>query len=227
MTTKICSKCKNPQDIDTSFHKDARSIDGYTFQCKSCRINSSKIYYKTERGKEQHRLQEAIRRSDDPRLNLLALAKQRSKRKNIEFSITLEDIIIPDVCPVLGITIQSNNKLIDSSPTLDRINNNLGYVIGNIMVISWRANRLKSDASVIELEKILTYMYEKLPEFRTKSGTRKQQRPSKFYTYNGKSQGLIDWAEEYNIPYSTLNSRINTMKWSIEKALLTEVKHKK
>lgn len=228
MKTKICSKCKDAQDIDISFHKDARTIDGYTSQCKSCRINSSKIYYKTERGKEQHRLQESIRRSDNPKANLLALAKQRAKRKNIEFSITAEDINIPNVCPVLGIDIRSNSKLNDNSPSIDRINNSLGYIPGNVMVISWRANRLKSDGSTLELEKILSYMYKHLPEFRTKTGRRKQERPSKFYTYNGKSQGLIDWADEYKMPYGVLNTRINRDGWEFEKAISTPVrKHRK
>lgn len=225
--TKKCSKCEIVKDIQSSFHKDSSTKDGYTAQCKLCRHESSKRYYKTERGKEQHRVYESIRRECNHRKMIFDLAKQRAKKKNIEFTITLDDIIIPDVCPVFGIKFDlSNNKLSNNSPTLDRVNNKIGYTKENIRVISWRANRLKSDGTIIEIEKIIAYMYENLPEFRTKTGTRRQQRPSKYYTYNGKAQGLTDWAEEYNLPYGVLNTRVNRDGWDFERAILTPVKTK-
>jgi len=39
------------------------------------------------------------------------------------------------------------------------------------------------------------------------------------FTYNGKTQLLIEWAEEYRINYHTLWCRIYRYKWSIEKSL--------
>jgi len=220
---KKCSKCKTNKNYK-DFHSDLSTKDGYTYQCKACRNKSSRNYLKTERGRYVHRTQEKIRRSVNPKSMLLNLAKQRAKRKGLDFCLRCSDFDIPDMCPVLGIPIFSSEKLTDNSPTIDRINNTVGYVANNIMVISWRANRLKSDASASELEKILTYMYENLPEYRTATGVRRQTRPTKFYTLNGKSQGLIDWAEEYDIAYSTLNSRVNRSGWSLEKALLTPVR---
>lgn len=41
-------------------------------------------------------------------------------------------------------------------------------------------------------------------------------------TYRGKTQNLRAWSEELNIPYFCLRSRLNTMKWSVEKAFTTE-----
>jgi hypothetical protein len=47
---------------------------------------------------------------------------------------------------------------LDSSPSLDRLVPALGYVIGNIHVISNRANTLKNNASIKELECVIEYM---------------------------------------------------------------------
>ncbi len=81
-------------------------------------------------------------------------AKCRAKKKNIEFSISKEDIIIPDVCPILGISIKRNEQsgFHSDSPSLDRINPDKGYTKDNIRVISNRANLLKSNATIKELE---------------------------------------------------------------------------
>jgi len=48
----------------------------------------------------------------------------------------------------------------NSRPSLDRKVPALGYVKTNIFVISFRANRIKSDSTVEELKSILTYMEE-------------------------------------------------------------------
>jgi hypothetical protein len=46
----------------------------------------------------------------------------------------------------------------------------------------------------------------------------------RWFEYNGEKKLLQEWAEEVNIPYKTLVSRIYRNKWSIEKALTTPVK---
>lgn len=92
---------------------------------------------------------------------LIVMAKQRAKKRGLEFSIKKENITIPDICPVLGIPLKPGSGVgghCDSSPTLDRVDNSKGYVVGNIRVISFRANTLKSDATIEEIEKILNYM---------------------------------------------------------------------
>ena len=84
---------------------------------------------------------------------MLARAKSRAKQNNIPFNLTLEDIIIPDTCPLLGIKIESTkNKNSPNNPSLDRIIPSKGYVKGNIWIISNRANTLKNDATIQELE---------------------------------------------------------------------------
>lgn len=69
--------------------------------------------------------------------------------------------MIPEFCPVLGIKLDTpkmGKKRPDGKPSIDRVDNSKGYVKGNVIVVSWRANRLKCDASIGELEAIVAYM---------------------------------------------------------------------
>ena len=91
-------------------------------------------------------------------------AKKRAKQKDFEFNLELDDIPeIPEFCPVLGIKITPNNTNapLDSSPSLDRIDSTKGYIKGNVRIISNRANRIKADATIEELRKVLED-YEKI-----------------------------------------------------------------
>lgn len=78
---------------------------------------------------------------------LLASARARAAKYGRAFDIELCDIVIPDTCPVLKIPM--------NSPSLDRIDSAKGYVKGNVRVISARANLLKSNATVGEIELVL------------------------------------------------------------------------
>lgn len=88
-------------------------------------------------------------------------AKRRAKDFGVPFDITFRDIDIPTHCPVLGIELISGRgtkKSSDNSPSLDRIIPEKGYVVGNICVISSRANRFKQEMTVEDLRKVLTYI---------------------------------------------------------------------
>ena len=95
----------------------------------------------------------------DPRKAMLEAARHRAKVHNLPCTITLSDIKIPEVCPILGIPLQIGlGTQSDFSPSLDRLIPELGYVLGNIYVISYRANRIKNDASLAELEAVVRYL---------------------------------------------------------------------
>jgi hypothetical protein len=84
--------------------------------------------------------------------------KSRAKAFGKDFNLDHSDIVIPDFCPVLGIPLSLNNNgagYHSNSPSLDRIDNSKGYVKGNVRVISARANLLKNDATIEELELVL------------------------------------------------------------------------
>lgn len=77
-------------------------------------------------------------------------AKKRAKEQHLPFELSIEDIqaLIPEnrVCPVLGIQMQQNGRAFaDDSMSLDRLKPELGYVKDNIAVISYLANRIKSN----------------------------------------------------------------------------------
>jgi hypothetical protein len=98
-------------------------------------------------------------RNKHPAKYLLQSAKSRAKKKGWEFNLEESDIVIPEVCPVLGIPLtlrNDGNK--DSSPSLDRIDSNKGYIKGNIQIISWRANNLKADGTLEEFIKLVEFM---------------------------------------------------------------------
>jgi hypothetical protein len=88
---------------------------------------------------------------------MLTRAKSRAKQKNIPFNLTLEDIEVPETCPLLGIPIEIQPKkgYHPNSPSLDKIIPEKGYIKGNVWVISNRANTLKNDATLQELKTLV------------------------------------------------------------------------
>lgn len=81
-------------------------------------------------------------------------AKKRAKEKNIIFSISEDDIILPEFCPFLGIKLTTSNIRGTSRrdvASLDRIDPTKGYVKGNVEVISHLANSMKNNASPEDL----------------------------------------------------------------------------
>lgn len=94
---------------------------------------------------------------------LVNASKQRAVKNNIEHSITLEDLkeLYPKdgKCPVFGFDLEFGDAgFRDASPSVDKIDPTKGYTKDNIQIISWKANRLKTDASIEELEMILSFM---------------------------------------------------------------------
>ena len=98
------------------------------------------------------------KRQENPEYYLWKSAKKRAKDKQLDFDIEVSDIIIPQFCPLLNIPIVhkvGKGCRCKNSPSLDRLDNSLGYVKGNIVVVSWRANFLKSDAEFQELQQLV------------------------------------------------------------------------
>lgn len=105
------------------------------------------IHYPEQR--EQKLLKQKEWKLNNMERYLVRNAQNRSKKYGLPFDITHEDIIIPEFCPYLGIKLMPLSKW--SSPSLDRIVPELGYIKGNIQVISTKANTMKSNATQDEL----------------------------------------------------------------------------
>ena len=104
---------------------------------------------------EYHLKNDRRRRKEQPEYFMWKAAKKRARDKQLDFDIEVSDIIIPQFCPLLNIPIihkTGTGKTSPNSPSLDRFDNSLGYVKGNIVVMSWRANKLKSNAEFQELQ---------------------------------------------------------------------------
>lgn len=89
-------------------------------------------------------------KSKTPEYRLWMGALHRARKNGREFTLTLGDITIPEMCPVF--------KTPMVSPSLDRVDNSKGYTKENVRVISLRANILKSSGSAEEFEAIISYI---------------------------------------------------------------------
>jgi len=86
-------------------------------------------------------------------------ARARAKENDLEFTITSDNIVFPEVCPVLGIPLTfSNGKYRDdNSPSLDRLDFTKGYTPENTIVVSMRANRIRNNGTIEEHVKIVNF----------------------------------------------------------------------
>jgi len=163
---KKCSKCGGPGPFGTN----RAEKDGLQKWCKPCQKQWAANHYKKNkktilartaayRDARPEQYKEYERRSHEryPGLRLWRHARLRATRLNLPFDIKPADIVIPKKCPLLGVPLAAGKgKVGPASPTLDRMIPALGYVKGNIWVISHRANAVKNDASLAELELLTT-----------------------------------------------------------------------
>jgi hypothetical protein len=101
-----------------------------------------------------------------PEYRMHQRAKQRCRESGKEFTISVDDIKIPDKCPILGIELNMNSGrsgAYRNSPSLDRKDNNKGYTKDNIWVISQRANVMKNSASWEELKAFAQWIIDTAP----------------------------------------------------------------
>ena len=94
--------------------------------------------------------------------NKMMTAKNIPKDDRVRF---LEEVELPDNCPMLGVPLNYEggngegwHGRTDNSPSIDQIRPSKGYTKDNIQIISWRANRIKNDATPEELVKISQFM---------------------------------------------------------------------
>jgi len=87
--------------------------------------------------------------------------KSSAKKRNIIFDLEMSDLnnlSFPITCPVLDIPIFFNSgKAQDNSISIDRIDSKRGYIKDNIVVVSNRANTLKRDATLDEMQRLVEF----------------------------------------------------------------------
>lgn len=161
--TKICTRCSFEKNIEC-FYKKTASNDGFGVWCKKCSNEHKKLWNRnlSKERKKQDVLKSKERRKKNRVEYVLYNAKSRAKAKNLEFDLTVDNIFLPEYCPVLGIKLEWNeNKTKANSYSIDRVDNTKGYTHDNTIIVSLRANRLKNDATLEELKSVYEF-YEKL-----------------------------------------------------------------
>lgn len=94
-------------------------------------------------------------------------ALTRSRRYKLAFDAVLVDVLSvfpPSKCPACGVTlnytVNATTHRNPAIPSIDRVDNALGYTVENTRIICFRCNRIKSDASLADLKSLVAYMEE-------------------------------------------------------------------
>ncbi len=120
-----------------------------------------------EKNKKSHLKSMRDKYKNNRLASLLNAARNRASSSGMEFNILEEDLSIPSHCPFLGIPISTEvtDKFNRSPNTLSihRLDSTKGYVRFNVVVCSWRANKLIGDATAEEIE-LINKEYQRIKE---------------------------------------------------------------
>lgn len=145
-TVKACRVCGSTEN--KFYRRDSGRLRSECAECVKAKVGK---WYRAGGGTLLH----AQRTSRLPHV-MWSGARVRARRAGLEFTITPGDIRIPERCPILGFVMVRAGGTRCLSPSVDRLDNSRGYVRGNVWVISDRANRLKSDATLSELRLLVS-----------------------------------------------------------------------
>lgn len=125
--------------------------------------NPEKAAAKQLRGYNKRKLtrkeDRVIWNNDNKEYLLLEYARRRAKTQKVPCTISIEDIFIPEYCPLTGLKLQRHEgKNQEDSASIDKVIPHLGYVPGNVRVISKKANRRKQDMLRADVVKLLDYI---------------------------------------------------------------------
>lgn len=145
---KQCGVCFETKPL-SSFYKNKNAKDGHQNLCAECSLARTKSN------------QKAALSNCKIAISLLS-AKARAKRLGLPFTIKPSDIKQPKRCPIFGMVLNYGGMgrgygAKPDAASLDRIYPEKGYVPGNVVVISWKANRAKSMLTPSELSKMAAF----------------------------------------------------------------------
>lgn len=126
-------------------HDSKRTVaTGNCYECQQ--LASNKCYHDAKKDIEKRKKQ------------ILTNVRQRANRDNVPFDLEVEDLVWNKTCPIFGYEISYDKADRDRSPSLDKTIPSLGYVKGNVVVMSNRANRAKWDMSPSEIGELYEYI---------------------------------------------------------------------
>lgn len=161
---KICQKHSNPFRYLSSRGCTKCRYEKHRDPVYRAKCNAKMRKWRANNPEKSKASSRALKEAN-PLRQMYYSAKWRAKQRNIPFGLAFEDVerAFPanGRCPVLGIKITAvgyRKKAQKDSASLDRIRPELGYVVGNIQIISWRANALKSNATLEELRSMVRHL---------------------------------------------------------------------
>lgn len=157
---KICRKCTTPKPVE-EFQIDRRLKSGRTSLCKPCASDYANDWHRANREHHNQKMTSWRRaqRHTNPEKFLLTSARRRARETNRPFALKLSDMVMPEICPALKKPLTfGTGKCHPFSPSVDSIRPELGYVPGNIAVISLKANSIKQNATPEELRQVADWL---------------------------------------------------------------------
>lgn len=141
---KYCTWCKTTKSIEDFDEYWGRGHEkGFRRSCRACLEVKSRTYTDDDRKKRNEK--QKWFNDFNPEQIMLSSAKGRAKEGAFPFNIDITDIVIPEICPVLKIPLfRGSGGWSPNSPSLDKIVPELGYVKGNVRVVSNLANTMKN-----------------------------------------------------------------------------------
>jgi hypothetical protein len=142
-----CRQCKRSKHFK-EFRRAQSELDGRAPMCRECEQVAARVKAKIS-AMRRHVVNTAKR--------LWTSSRSRAKEDKLEHTISVSDIVLPKLCPYLGVPLDYRHPILRgsrrsfNSPSLDRIDNTKGYIPGNVQVISDLANRMKQDATIEQL----------------------------------------------------------------------------
>jgi hypothetical protein len=187
-STKTCPVCSRELSVDR-FRIYTKSKTGRYWMCEECYqhhlalTNGDKNYFRKlrlklvpEYRKEVNSLHTLSRQRRFIEYMWRA-AKSRARKKGLDFNIDISDIVIPEICPILEVPFILGTKGNYSyTPSLDRIDNSKGYIKGNIMVISQKANSMKNNATWDEIHRFVKNIIRYSPNYTKKESIELQDK---------------------------------------------------
>ena len=140
--TTIYATCK--ECVSEKRHSEGRNIAAAIW--KRSKLETDPLFVESLR--ESHKKSH----NECPEKRMLQQSGSRARTRLLDHNIDISDIIIPELCPILGIPFILGEKgNYEFTPSLDRIDNSKGYVKGNVQVITKKANSMKNSGTPEEL----------------------------------------------------------------------------
>jgi hypothetical protein len=152
---------RKERDPEALRAEDRKKYDAMTVEVRVKRAEYMKQWHAKHPGKVQQYKEDRLKKT--PFWWLYASARDRATKKNWDFDLVESDVVVPKVCPALGVPLRQDGKHARYSreadaPSIDRLDSSKGYTRDNIRVVSYRANVLKGDGTAREHELIAAYI---------------------------------------------------------------------